>query len=239
MFSAVIFDLDGVVADTHPVHKRAWRQLLTELGHAVSEEDLDFVLEGRRRDEILRFFLGDLSDEQVVHYGHRKDSIVRSSSHEVRVLPGIVSFLEQLERQKLPTAVATSAGRCRTQFLLGLLGLVGRFSVVVTGEDVEFGKPHPAIFLLAAKRLQVHPESILVVEDSPAGVQAAKAAGMKCLGIASGPRSQRLIDAGADQVCIGFLGLTLSQVQSALTTSVPRHAPSLRAVDEAVPGPVQ
>jgi len=232
MFSAVIFDLDGVVADTHPVHKKAWRQLLTELGREVSEEDLDFIVEGRRRDEILHFFLGDLSKQQIAEYGSRKDCLFRMAAGEVQPVQGVVTFLEQLERQKCPVAIATSAGKARTYFLLQKLGLAGRFLAVVTGEDVGLGKPHPETFLLAAKRIQAQAESSLVVEDSTAGVKAAKAAGMKCMGIASGDRVRRLIDAGADYVYSGFIGLTVTKLRDVLAPMAAEEITRSRAMSQ-------
>lgn len=218
-FKAVIFDMDGVVADSHPIHKMAWKEFLTEVGRQVSEEDLDFVVEGRRRDEILRFFLGDLTDQQVVDYGQRKDHLFQKASHQVQTLPGVVTLIQEMKRLGLPTALATSAGRPRTQLTLERLKLTTSFDVVVTGEDVELSKPHPAIFLVAAERLGVQPPHVLVVEDSTAGVQAAKAAGMKCLGIALEPGSTRLIDAGADYVCTGFEGLSVAWIEETLATS--------------------
>src|SRR6266849_993359 len=110
----MIFDLDGVIADTHAIHRQAWGQMLLERGQRVSEGELDFVLEGRKREEILRHFLGTLSAAEISHYGERKDELFRQSSEQVRAIPGVVDFLCQLDDAGVPKAVATCASKRRT-----------------------------------------------------------------------------------------------------------------------------
>ncbi len=214
MFAGVIFDLDGVIADTHPIHRQAWRQLLLEAGQQVSEKELDFVLEGRKREEILRHFLGSLSAAEILHYGERKDELFYESAAGLRTIPGIIDFLHQLDSAGVPKAVATSASKRRAHQVLELLGLAGRFCAVLTGDDVAEGKPDPSILYLAASCLQVMPHQSLVAEDSVAGVRAAKSAGMKCLGIASGVLGPRLCHEGADYVVPNFDGLSFERLES-------------------------
>jgi len=204
MLAGVIFDLDGVLADTHPVHRRAWRQFLLERGRQVSEQDLDFVLEGRKRDEILRHFLGSLSPAEVCSYGERKHELFEQSADQVGAIPGVMEFIQQCERAGLALAVATSACKRRAHAVLERLGLAERFSAVVTGDDVSRGKPDPSVFTQAADGMRLPPERLLVAEDSEAGVRAAKCAGMRCLGIARGARVAKLYHEGADWVVGDF-----------------------------------
>lgn len=210
---AVIFDMDGVVIDSHPVHKRSWRLFLNSVGHDVTDEELEFVLEGSKREEILRHFLGDLRDDEIHEFGQRKEALFREQAIDMQPITGFLEFLDIVAQSGLAIAIASSGSKSRVNYILEHLGVKHQFGAVITGDDVKNGKPDPLIFTLAAQRLHVAPESALVVEDAVAGVQAAKAAGMKCLGIAEGHRSKILLDAGADYVVLDFRGLTLADLE--------------------------
>ena len=213
MFKGAIFDMDGVLIDSHPVHKRVWAQFLASLNKPVTEEELDFVLDGRKREEILQHFLGDLPTEQIREYGQRKNEIYWRCSTDLRTITGVEEFLGALAAEGIPMAVATSASSGRARDTLAHLGILRRFSALVTGDDVNKGKPDPEIFVRAAERLRYNPQDLLVVEDAVSGVKAAKSAGMKCLGIAAEGRSGQLRDAGADRVVHDYRQISLLEVQ--------------------------
>lgn len=200
MLKAVIFDLDGVVADSHPIHEVAWKTLLTEAGLDPQTINVDFLYAGHPRREILKHYLGSLSDLEIQHWGRRKDELYEQAAKALRPKPGITRVLSQLLAAKIACALATSAGSGRSVESLDVLRLSEYFSVVITGDDVRTPKPAPDIFLLAAQKLGVTPRSSVVIEDSVAGVRAAVAAGMKCVGFTSPRRVQELRDAGADAV---------------------------------------
>jgi len=214
MLKGVIFDLDGVIVDSHPAHKLAWKTFFASIGKTVSDEDLSFVLEGRKREDILRHFLGDLTEEQVKHYGAKKEALFRGSVEELKMIEGLPQFLDRLEEADLPFALASSASRHRAEYMLDALSLKPRFRVIVTGDDVVKGKPDPAIFRLAALGLGLEPEHVLVCEDAVAGIEAAKTAGMRCLAIASNGRGPLLGRAGADCVIPDFTIVSLEDLQS-------------------------
>lgn len=213
MLRAVIFDMDGVLVDSHPVHIKAWRRLLESVGRPISDSELEFILDGRTRTDILRHFLGELTESQLLEYGRRKEALFYEAVDEVAAMEGVFDFLEELDRAGIPKGVSTSASSLRAQFLLEMLNLKQRFTAIVTGDDVGDGKPDPEIFRLAANSLDADPASVVVVEDAPAGVRGARAAGMKCLGIASPERLQLLRDAGADLTVSHFRDVSLSQLQ--------------------------
>lgn len=204
MLRAVIFDLDGVIVDSHPAHFQAWKAFFRSIGKNVAERDLLFILEGRKREDILRHFLGDLSEAQVKQYGAKKEALFRDAVPELKTIRGLREFLDRLQRAGLPLALASSASRGRAAYMLEQLDLARRFRVVVTGDDVKKGKPDPSIFRLASDGLKVEPAHILVCEDAVSGVEAAKAAGMKCLAIAANGRGPLLEKAGADRVVQDF-----------------------------------
>jgi HAD superfamily hydrolase (TIGR01509 family) len=210
----IIFDMDGVIVDSHPIHKLAWRRLLEMLGKQVSDEELDFILDGRKREEILRHFLGDLTEDQLQSYGALKDELLKDMAAEIKPVPGLIEFLDLLERAGIPKAIATCAHTSRVRWMLGQLKLLDRFSAIITGEDIVDGKPDPAIFNVAAARLRSDPENVLVIEDAVSGVKAAKHAGMRCLAIATPPRAKLLREAGADEVVPDFRVLSLSKLEA-------------------------
>jgi HAD superfamily hydrolase (TIGR01509 family) len=216
MLSGVIFDMDGVLIDSHPAHKMAWRRFLEDVGRDVSDTDLEFVMGGRKRTDILRHFLGELSDDQLAEYGRKKDAHFLAIADSVNTIEGLLPFLGELERLGIKKAVATSASHSRANHMLARLELANHFSAVVTGDDVVNGKPDPAIFQRAAECLQKCPAELLVVEDAVAGIQAAKAAGMKCLGIGTDDRAVALLAAGADYVVADFTRVKCADLQQLL-----------------------
>lgn len=217
MLRGVIFDLDGVLVDSHPLHKRSWKMFLQTLGKDVADDELEFVLDGQKKEEILRHFLGELSGEQLAQYGRRKEELFREHSIELKMIAGARDFIQKLREADIPIALASSGSRGRVNYTLRQLGLLQHFHVVVSGDDVPKGKPDPAVFYAAANSLHQTATQLLVMEDAVAGVHAAKSANMKCIGIAPDGRANLLLEAGADYVASDFRDLTLEKVQSFFT----------------------
>ena len=209
---AIVFDMDGVLIDSHPVHRAAWHEFLRTLSVDVSEHDLAFILEGGTRADILRHFLGDLPPADLLEYGRRKDEIFRSLEHEIQPAPGVLAFLREVERAGLGRAVATSASEIRTASTLERMGLGGYFDAVITAADVVVGKPNPRVYQLACERMNIRPWNTLAFDDAPAGVLAARSAGLRCVGVSSNGATQSLLNAGAERVVSGFSGLALGQI---------------------------
>jgi HAD superfamily hydrolase (TIGR01509 family) len=226
MLKGVIFDMDGVLIDSHPVHRDAWRKFLLTVGKDISSQDLDFILEGRRREEILRHFFGELPEDVVAEYGHRKDQLFQENFDSVQVVPGIRTFLERLRTAGMPAGIATSASSGRTRATLRALKLENVFVAVVTGDDVPAGKPDPSVYRLASEQMKCAPEDLLVLEDAPCGVQAARSAGMHCIGVATNGRTEALLHAGADCVIPDFVGLSVEKMLD-LWTAINRKNGSL------------
>jgi beta-phosphoglucomutase len=214
MLRGVVFDMDGVIIDSHPAHRLAWKSFLESLGRETCDEELDFILDGRKRAEILKHFLGELAPEQIADYGTRKDQLLDKYRHTMQPIPGVIEFLDHLSHVGIRTGLATSASRRRACGTLEELGLAGCFHTIVTGDDVIAGKPDPAIYQLAAERMQESPERLLAVEDAASGVKSARAAGLRCLGVASAPRAHLLQAEGADPVIPDFLSFSFSQLEA-------------------------
>jgi HAD superfamily hydrolase (TIGR01509 family) len=219
MLTNVIFDMDGVIVDSHEAHIRTWKKFLLSLGKSVSDADLSFVRQGRKKQEILRFFLGELPDDQIQAHCHIKDVLFRSEVQGIKMLPGVQELLEDLKHAGVPIALASCGGTARVHHLLSRLRLRDYFAVIVTGDDVTFGKPDPEIFRRAARHLQVHPAESIVFEDSVSGIRGAKAAGMKCVAIADRQLAPALVQAGADYVLPNFSGLSWIGLQKLFALS--------------------
>jgi len=214
MVRGIVFDMDGVIIDSHPVHRRAWKTFLQTVGREVEDAELDFILDGRKRDEILCYFLGELTPSQIAEHGAHKDEMLRLLAEDMQPLPGVVGFLDSLSQGGIRIGLATSAGTRRAHGTLKDLGLSHYFDAIVTGDEVATGKPDPAIYLLVAERLNETPENLLAVEDAVSGVKSARAAGMRCVGIASAERAATLRAAGADPVVSDFQSLSLGRLEA-------------------------
>jgi beta-phosphoglucomutase len=214
MLRGVVFDMDGVIIDSHPAHRLAWKSFLRTLGRETSDEELDFILDGRKREEILKYFLGELAPDQIAEYGIRKDELLCRHSEAMQPIPGVVEFLDCLSEAGIRMAIATSASRRRACGTLEELNLACSFHTIVTGDDIRSGKPDPAIYQLAAERLQESPECLLAVEDAVSGVKSARAAGIRCLAVGPAQRADLLRAAGADPVIPDFRSFSLSQLEA-------------------------
>lgn len=208
----VIFDFDGVLVDSHPSHKEAWKMFLASMGKSVSDHALGLILEGQKRDDLLQHFLGPLTAEQVREYGRRKDIVFDTLGKDIRPVGGVLEFIAGLDKANIPLAIGSSAHRSRVEHTLQKLRLKRRFNVIVTGDDVAQGKPDPAIFCLAANAWGVPPDCMLVCEDSVNGAIAAKRAGMKCLCIGDKKRESALRSAGVDKVVPDFTATSIADV---------------------------
>lgn len=226
---AVVFDMDGVLIDSHPAHRAAWEFFLQSLGIQVSEAELAYILEGRTRVEILRHFLGNLPDNELQEFGRKKDEIFRDLERSVQLTPGILEFLKMLEILGMHCAVATSASEIRTASTIERFGLGGYFEAIITASDVRLGKPHPEVYQLACERMGVSPGHSLAFDDAPAGVLAARSAGLRCIGVCANGGSAHLLAAGAEAVIDGFVRFPIELLR--------QHTPMpFDAAAHAVPG---
>jgi HAD superfamily hydrolase (TIGR01509 family) len=174
--------------------------------------ELKFVLEGRKREDILRFFLGELDPEQLARYGRQKEQLFRDDAAEVQTIVGLRDFLEDLRQAEIPLGIASSGSSARIQFLLDHFDLNSYFQAVVTADEVLHGKPDPAVFLKAAAKLQISPHELVAFEDAVSGVKAAIGAGLTCVGIARSEGAPALLHAGACQVVEDFRFLSRSKL---------------------------
>jgi beta-phosphoglucomutase family hydrolase len=187
VIKAVIFDHDGVIADTEPMHLRADNAILARYGFSISAEANDSLVgvSTRKSWEILREMFK--IPEAAEWLAEEKTSIAVSIIEKEGILPndGLLQLLERLQSRGCRLAIASGQYRKVIDAVLARLKISHYFSVIVSGEDTTNGKPNPEVFLTAAKRLGVNPEECLVIEDSESGVIAARAAKMKCVALST------------------------------------------------------
>ena len=181
---AIILDMDGVIVDSNPVHRNAWSIYNRRFG-IETDEAMQQRMYGKRNDEIVRDFLGpDLTAEEIREHGAAKERLYRELMAEAMpeaLVPGVREFLQRYARA--PIGVATNAEPENVDFVLDRAGLRGYFQVIVDGHQVRNPKPAPEIFLRAAERLQVPACDCIVFEDSLPGLEAARNAGMRSVGV--------------------------------------------------------
>ena len=192
-YKAVLLDLDGVLLDSMDHHAAAWLEVMSAAGLKVEREFIlahegclqTEVLEGLLRDQGVALAAGEGAQEFMARLLDEQRSLfLRHYAHLVRPYPGAANFLTSLKRRGTPAALVTSSRRDQVEGCLPP-GLLGCFSVVVASDDVSRHKPHPEPYLRAAQALGIPPRDCLVVENAPAGIAAAVAAGATCYALAT------------------------------------------------------
>ncbi|MBU0732147.1 HAD family phosphatase [Patescibacteria group bacterium] len=182
---AVIFDMDGVLADNIPFHFLAWQKTLKdEYGIHLTKKFFFKYLNARRGYELIRVVIGKVvSPKKGRSIIQKKDEHYRKIYTNKKPVDGLVGFLKYLKKKKIKIALATSAHKGNADFILDGFKIKKYFDVVVTAEKIKKSKPDPEIFLLAANKLKTKPANCLVVEDAPLGVRSGKKAGMRVAGM--------------------------------------------------------
>lgn len=214
---AVIWDVDGTLVDTAELHFDAWVRLASEMGRPFSREDFSATF-GRRNPEIIRFlFHREFTDREVAEIGERKENYYRAEAEKgIDLLPGVANMLRSFANLGCRQAVGSSAPHGNLELILRITKSASYFQAIVGMEDTQRGKPDPEVFLVAAKKLNAEPSRCVVFEDAIAGVQAAKAGGMKCVAVTFvGHHSEeKLREAGADRVVHSFEEISAADIQA-------------------------
>ncbi len=197
--TAVIFDCDGTLVDSEPLARLAWERGLERYGYALTDADAEASI-GLPYPRVHAYFADRAplpgADAFWVEFSGDLFALIDSS---LVLFEDAVGAARSLRERGVPVAVASSSPRERLHRTLGRAGLLDAFDVVVSGDEVEHGKPAPDMFLLAAARLGVEASACVVIEDSPPGVQAGLAAGMFTLAVCRVPGTEASL-AAADRV---------------------------------------
>jgi len=180
---AIIFDMDGTLVDSEPMHLLAYQQLAQRFGGTYSESDNREFL-GRKDADVCVALVARLNIQMTAQQAVTlKEELLAELLVDAAPRQGVLDVLEKAHQLAIPMAVASSATMPTIEFVIETLGIRRYFQTLTSGDEVAHGKPAPDVFLLASQRLNVKPENCLVVEDTLNGIKAAKAAGMACLAI--------------------------------------------------------
>lgn len=215
MIKGVIFDMDGVLVDNKDIHAEAFAQFLDGYGIEFDREDLPGFF-GHGNEDIFPSLLpaevienkglAALVEEKEVIYRH----IFESSIEPTR---GLIDFMEDLKRNNILMSVGSSGSKGNVDFVVDRCCIRDFFTVMVNADMVSNCKPDPEIFLTAAKLMGLAPEECLVIEDSFAGIEAARRAGMKVIGLATTFTSEKLQEARPDHIAVDFTELDAAIIQ--------------------------
>ncbi|MCW5912753.1 MAG: HAD family phosphatase [Cyclobacteriaceae bacterium] len=184
MSFGVVFDMDGVIADTNPYHKISLRQFCEKYGYHFTDEELIKNIYGRTNNEWITNLFGKLPKERLLELGEEKEEMFRAIYKDaIEPVAGLEAFLKKLAHQEIPCAIGTSAPRSNVDFVLDNTGLRKYFPVILDQSHVAHGKPNPEIYLKTAKALNLPPARTIVFEDSLSGIEAAQRAGARVAGV--------------------------------------------------------
>lgn len=203
--TAAIFDMDGTLLNNMPLYYRAFRIFIERHGIRPPPPSEAVQLIGMRQSDIFPALFGRaLTPEEIARYSAEAGEIYRSMLSGIAPLPGLLRFLDLLEQRQVRIGLATSAPRENVTPTLEALGIADRFAAITLGEEVPRGKPAPDIFLEAARRLGQPADRCVVFEDSHAGIAAARAAGMRCIALATTHSADELRAAGPDLIIADY-----------------------------------
>lgn len=204
MLAAILFDLDGTMVNTDPLHYKAWQEILRDYGLEIDEAFYKRHISGRLNPVIIQDILPQLSLEEGQQLAEEKEARFRELAPNLRPLAGLAEVLAWTDECKLKRAVVTNAPRKNVYFMLKVLGLTDAFAIVVLAEEAPAGKPDPAPYQLALSNFGISPESAIAFEDSPSGIRSSVGAGIPTIGIASTHDPKYLCELGAVLVVPDF-----------------------------------
>ena len=202
----VIFDMDGVLVDSAEDHFTSWQAVARELGRDLTREQFAHSF-GRRSSEIIHHHFAVADSAEIARIDARKEHIYRDLIRgRVPAMPGAIELVRGLHCAGLRLAVGSSGPPENIRLVCEEMNLTGWMSAIITGMDVERGKPDPQVFLVAASRMGLPANRCVVIEDAPAGVEAARRAGMKCIALTGSHEAAAL--SVADRIVNSLLKLS-------------------------------
>lgn len=209
MLTAILFDLDGTIVNTDPIHYQAWRQMLWKCNIEIDETFYKSRISGRLNPEIVKDILPELSSAAGREFADEKEALFRELASHLQPLNGFAELIAWTEVHQLKRALVTNAPRLNAEFMLEVLGITDSFHQIVLADDCVAGKPNPAPYQVALSKLGIPAEKAIALEDSPSGIRAAVGAGIRTIGIASTHDPDILLEVGSFMAIPDFTDLHL------------------------------
>src|SRR5882757_624155 len=195
---ALLFDIDGTLTDTDALHLEAFNQVLGPHGHVFDHARFTKELQGFANASISeRFLAGQPPERQSIIMGEKEQAFRKLVAGRIQPLPGLMALLALADRADIPMVAVTNAPRLNAEMLLSGLSIADRFKVLVIGDELPHGKPHPMPYLEGLRAVGAAPEASIAFEDSRSGVQSASSAGIPTIGIRTSLSHDDVIAAGA------------------------------------------
>ncbi len=209
---AIIFDMDGVIVDSNPYHKVALKQFCKKCGFELTDEQLLQKIYGRTNREWITNLMGILPEEMILAYAEEKEDLYRHIfATDIKPVKGLIEFLDRLDHHQIARAIGTSAPQSNVEFTLSKTKTSRYFNIILNDTSITHSKPHPEIYLKAAKALGLPNSQCIVIEDSLSGVEAGQAAGSKVIGITTTHSRKEL--AHTDLVIDDFEELSIGMLE--------------------------
>lgn len=209
-----VFDMDGVIVDNHSFHVKTWNAFFDKYKLEVSDEDFKNHINGRTIMEVIYYLFGeDLPQEKAEAYAQEKEAMYRELyKNHIKPVQGLEAFLKTLRENAYRLAICTSAPSENIEFTLEHTATKDYFDPIVDMEGVSKGKPDPAIYLKAARILQLEPHKCLVFEDSVSGIKSAKAAGCPVIALSTTHTKEELRQTDCDMIIENFEQASLEEI---------------------------
>ncbi|MBD2411492.1 hydrolase [Nostoc calcicola FACHB-389] len=209
MLAAILFDLDGTIVNSDPIHYRAWKEMLLDFSIEIDETFYKSRISGRLNPEIVQDILPQLSLAERENFADEKEALFRKVASDLQPLSGFYELLAWTDTHQLKRALVTNAPRLNAEYMLEVLGIKEAFHTIVLADDCIAGKPDPAPYQVALNNLGIQAEEAIALEDSPSGIRAAVGADIRTIGIASTHNPQLLQEVGAFMAIPDFTDLQL------------------------------
>ena len=183
-YKAILFDMDGVIVDTEPLHVAAFQASLKHYGHDLSEKDYKQHFAGKTDEDGFKQYFAFINEEidLLVIMDEKAKAYLKLAADQLVPYPGIIELIRTVS-QHVPIALVTGSLRIEAEAVLNEFGITNCFTAVISANDVQHGKPDPEGYLKGAQAVGVDPADCIVIEDSPSGIEAARAAGIRCVAV--------------------------------------------------------
>ena len=202
---ALLFDIDGTLADTDALHLKAFNQVFGPRGHVFDRARASRELMGFSNASIgERFLAGEPPERQATIMAEKEEAFRKLAPGHIRPLPGLMTLLDRADRAGIPMVAVTNAPRLNAEMMLSGLAIMHRFKAVIIGDELVHGKPHPMPYLEGLRAVSAAPGRSLAFEDSRSGIQSAAGAGIATIGIRTSLGHGDLVAAGAVRTAYAF-----------------------------------
>lgn len=208
-YKAVLFDMDGVIVDSEPLHVAAFQATLENYGHTLTDEQYKQHFAGKTDEAGFKQYFDFINEtvELPIIMGEKATAYLELAADQLVPYPGVIELIRELAARNIQLALVTGSLRAEAEITLKTFGIAEYFTAIVAAEDISHSKPNPEGYVKGAAALNVNPAECIVIEDAPSGVKAARAAGMKCLAVTNTHSIDALQEATVvvDQLKLGYL----------------------------------